>query len=157
MPSQLTRDPLSALYDEDFPRWATEQAELLRQHRFGELDLAHLIEEVEDLRKTERKAILNNARVIVEHLLKLAASTDPLPENGWRASVREHRRRLDGELTPILRRELNDELPRLFRLARQDAAAGLRDNGERKAASVLPAACPYPLDQILDPGFWPPA
>ena len=36
------------LYDEDFYVWAMKQAELLRDKRFDELDLAHLIEEVED-------------------------------------------------------------------------------------------------------------
>jgi hypothetical protein len=37
------------LYDEDFFVWSQKQAELLRDHRFDELDLANLIEEVEDL------------------------------------------------------------------------------------------------------------
>jgi Domain of unknown function DUF29 len=37
------------LYEKDFYAWSKEQAELLRAGRFGDLDLEHLIEEVDDL------------------------------------------------------------------------------------------------------------
>ncbi len=35
-------------YEEDFYLWVERQADLLRKGRFRDLDLAHLIEEVED-------------------------------------------------------------------------------------------------------------
>ena len=37
------------LYETDLYVWARNQAELLRDKRFDELDLANLVEEVEDL------------------------------------------------------------------------------------------------------------
>ncbi len=43
------------LYDEDFYVWARRQAELLRAGRYDELDLEHLIEEVEDLGGAAKK------------------------------------------------------------------------------------------------------
>jgi hypothetical protein len=36
------------LYQEDFCVWSRHQAEFLRERRFDELDLANLIEKVED-------------------------------------------------------------------------------------------------------------
>ena len=59
------------LCDEDFYLWTEAQAELLRKRHFDALDLDNLIEEVEALGRAEKSSVLNNASVIVEHLLKL--------------------------------------------------------------------------------------
>ena len=103
------------LYEEDFYVWTEAQAALLRERRFEALDLANLIEEVEALGRTERSKTLNIASVIIEHLLKLQHSPAQEPRNAWRASVREHRRRLRRDLTPRLRQILGAELPRTLR------------------------------------------
>jgi hypothetical protein len=151
MATRIKRPP-KRLYDEDFYVWAEHQAELLRAGRLGELDLENLILEVEGLADVKRSAVLNNAAVVIEHLLKLQPSPATDPRNGWRASVREHRRRLRIDLTPRLRQILADELQAIYALARDDASAGLRDHGETEAADGLPVACPYTLDQIT--GDW---
>ncbi len=39
---------LNRLYDQDYPAWARQTADLLRQRRFDELDLDHLAEELDD-------------------------------------------------------------------------------------------------------------
>jgi hypothetical protein len=39
-------------------------------------------------------------------------------------------------------------------MARDEAAAGMRDYGEHDAADALPTTCPYTLDQITG-GWWP--
>ena len=64
------------------------------------LELDNLIEEVEGLADTKLSAVLNSARIVVEHLLKLEHSPAVDPRNNWRASVREHRRRVQIDLTP---------------------------------------------------------
>ena len=48
MATQVRSKP-NVLYDEDFYAWSREQAGLLRDGRFADLDLEHLIEEVDDL------------------------------------------------------------------------------------------------------------
>ena len=93
-------------YEQDFYVWALRQAELLRARRFEDLDLDHLIEEVEALARAELNAVLSDAGVVIEHLLKLEHSPATEPRAGWRALVREHRRRLRRELTPRLRQLL---------------------------------------------------
>jgi len=140
------------LYQEDFYVWTQRQAELLRARRFEDLDLEHLIEEVEELGDTKLSSVLNNARVVMEHLLKLQHSPATDPRNSWRATVRQHRSRLEIELTPRLRQILQDELPRVFGIARKNAAELMRDHGEHAAADVLPEHCPYTVDQIT--GDW---
>jgi hypothetical protein len=148
------RSKAKNLYDEDFYVWTEAQAELLRTRQLEALDLDHLIEEVEALRRAEKTSVLNNASVIIEHLLKLQFSPAQEPRNTWRASVREHRRRLRRGLTPRLRQILDAELPTLYGEIRDDTAALLRDYGEEAAANALPMTCPYALDQITG-DWWP--
>jgi hypothetical protein len=140
------------LYDEDFYVWAQNQAELLRDKRFDELDLANLIEEVQDLGGALERSVRSRARIIMEHLLKLQHSPAQDPRLGWRATVRTQRSELLNDLTPSLRRHLADNLPDLYERARHDAEGSLRDHGEQDAADALPATCPYTFDQIT--GDW---
>ncbi|MBD2526988.1 DUF29 family protein [Nostoc sp. FACHB-133] len=48
---------MSATYKADFNLWIEETAQLLRSHRWHEIDVEHLIEEVEGLGKSERRTI----------------------------------------------------------------------------------------------------
>jgi Domain of unknown function DUF29 len=140
------------LYEEDFYVWAERQAALLRAGRFDELDLDNVIEEIEDLGGALKRSALNNARVVVEHLLKLQHSPAQDPRHSWEATVLEHRSRLEIDLTPRICQILRDELGEVYRLARRSAEAALRRHGEPAAADALPATCPYSLDQIT--GDW---
>jgi hypothetical protein len=140
------------LYDEDFYVWAGSQAQLLRERRFDELDLEHLIDEVDDLGGALKRSVRSRARTIMEHLLKLQHSPAQEPRLGWRETIRAQRSELLGDLTPSLQRTFADELWELYDRARHDAEASLRDHGEHAAADALPEGCPYKPDQIT--GDW---
>jgi hypothetical protein len=140
------------LYEEDFYVWSQRQAELLRTRRYDELDLEHLIEEVEDLGGALKRAVRSRVRTIIEHLLKLQHSPAVDPRLGWRDTVRAQRNDLLDDLTPTLRRDLEQELEELYARARQQAVGSLRDHGEDAAADALPQSCPYTADQIT--GDW---
>ena len=142
------------LYEEDFYVWTEAQAALLRERRFEALDLANLIEEVEGLGDAKKSAVLNNASVIIEHLLKLQHSPAQDPRRGWSESIIEHRGRLEIELTPRLRQILENELPRVYDLTRRTTERKLRLYGEDAAADALPANCPYTVEQITG-DWWP--
>jgi hypothetical protein len=143
----------AALYDEDFYLWVQRQADLLRQGRFRALDLAHLIEEVEDLGTNLRNAVASRTREIVLHLLKLQYSPAVEPRRGWRDSVGKQRDDLELEITPSLRRHLITELESVYQLARRRAVDDLAQDGVKP--DQLPASCPYTLEQILDPVWRP--
>jgi hypothetical protein len=140
------------LYEADFYVWAQDQAELLRNKRFDNLDLANLIEEVEDLAGAMRRSVRKRTITIMVHLLKLEYSPSIEPHLGWRETIRTQRTRLLTDLTPTLQRELAAELSEIYARARHDAEGSLRDHGEDDAADALPATCPYTLDQIT--GDW---
>jgi Domain of unknown function DUF29 len=136
------------LYEQDFYAWAKAQADLLRAERYSDLDLEHLIEEIDDLGEALRRSVRSRIRTIIEHLLKLEHSPTREPRGGWYDTVLAQRSDLLDELTATIRREVEPTLPDLYDRARQNAATSLRKHGEHAAAEALPATCPYTLDEI---------
>jgi hypothetical protein len=151
-------DPAKSLYEEDYHAWALGQADALRRlagNRWnGPLDLEHLAKEVEDLGKAERNAVLSQAERVIGHALKLEHSRAPEPRRHWILTIAQTRRELARHLTRSLRRVLEEELPASYRSERDLTARALRLYGEPDAAA-LPADCPYTLEQILDPDWFP--
>jgi hypothetical protein len=153
MAKVIARPPASDLYKEDFPLWAERQAALLRARRFDELDLENLIEEVEDLSRRERDTVESHVETILEHLLKLELSKAPRPRRGWLVTVDKQRARLARKLTTTLRNHLEAELPALYAGLRRPVTRQLEKDS--LARNALSTACPYTLDQILDPDWFP--
>jgi DNA-binding PucR family transcriptional regulator len=148
------------LYEEDFYAWTRDQAASLRRmarDRWnGPLDLEHLAEEIEDVGSERRDAVRSQLRRIIEHLLKLEHSQARDPRGGWRDSILDARAEIPDRMTATIRREVEDELPRLYSRARAKAANGLSAHGERDAAWALPDDCPYRFDDLLTDDWYPP-
>jgi hypothetical protein len=153
MARTIVRPPAAGLYESDFAAWAKQQARLLEERRFDELDLGHLIEEVADLATNQRHAVLSCARLILQHFLKLEYSPATWPRRGWQETIVAQRTDLEERLTATLRRDLEAGLAAVYGRARRDAARDLRR--DNVAETALPNACPYTLDQILDPDWLP--
>jgi Domain of unknown function DUF29 len=140
-----------SLYERDFCLWLERQAELLRAGRLSELDVSNLLEEIEDMGRSERRAIESNLVVLLTHLLKYQSQPDQR-SSGWRGSIVEHRRRL---------RKLLRESPSLVPYAREIFAECYADSCEQAAAEsgqsleAFPGEPPFTLDQALDPRFLP--
>jgi hypothetical protein len=146
-----TTDERQSLYERDFCLWLEQQAALLREGRFDELDLANLVEEIEALTRRDRKAIKNNLVALLTHLLKHQFQPEQR-SSGWRGSILEHRRRLrdDFEESPSLRPHATEVFMRAYADAREQASTetGL-------PLRNFPKSSPYTLEQILDPKFLP--
>jgi Domain of unknown function DUF29 len=149
----LTRATKPGLYDQDFYVWIRKQVELLRAGRFEQLDLPHLIEEVEDLGSNLRNAVTSRTREIIVHLLKLQYSPAIEPRRGWLDSVGKQRDDLELEITPSLRRHLITELENIYQKARRRSVDDLAQDGV--VPDQLPTSCPYSFDQISDPVWRP--
>jgi Domain of unknown function DUF29 len=150
---------IEQLYDEDFYVWTQRQADELRRLAETrpnlELDFPHLIEEVEDLGTSQRDAVRSQLRRIIEHCLKLEYSRARDPRAGWRDSIIDARAELEDKLSPSLRHDLEQHRSRLWTPARNKADNALRGHGEPDAADLLPADCPYTLDELLADGWYP--
>ena len=62
---------LKQLYEIDDSQWLEETVSLLRNHQFQQLDLEHLIEELEDLGKEKKNAVASLLEQVIRHLLLL--------------------------------------------------------------------------------------
>ena len=146
-----TTEERESLYERDFCLWLEQQAALLREGRFGELDLANLVEEIEAMARKDKKAVKSNLVVLLTHLLK--HQLQPAQRSsGWRGSIVEHRQRLrdDFEESPSLRPHATQVFARAYADAREQASAetGL-------PLRSFPKSSPYTLEQTLDPKFLP--
>jgi len=141
---------MAELYDRDFVLWTEEMARLLRERRFGGLDIENLAEEVESMGKRDRREVLSRLEVLLTHLIKWQIQPDHRG-GSWQSTINVQRTRLCLVLqdSPSLRRALSRNLSRVYENAKRSAAL---ETGLRPA---LPKVCPFTIDQILDAGFLP--
>ena len=150
---------LDALYETDFYAWTRRQAQELRRLKElrlnVELDLDHVAEEIEDLGTSERDTCRSQVERILEHFLKLAFSPSPQPRRGWQRSIVEARSVLENKLSASIRRDVAQQLPRLYRSARRAAILALEEYDEAEAARLLPETGPWTLDDVLRDDWYP--
>ena len=140
-------------YHTDFYAWAQAQAAALRTKDWAALDVVHLAEEVEELRKTERRAVRSQLRLILSHLLKWRHQPDKRTES-WRSTIANGRVLVQEDLEdlPSLSGELDELAAWAYPRARRDAA---QETGLPLA--TFPEACPWTAAQALNADFWPEA
>ena len=66
----LNAQSVARLYDTDLFEWANVNAQTLREGKFDQIDVGHLIEEVEDMGKSEFRALESHIQTVLMHLLK---------------------------------------------------------------------------------------
>ncbi len=143
----------TSLYETDFHAWTQHQAELLRQEEFAELDLNHLIEEIESLGKSQQAEVKSRLRVLLVHLLKW--QIQPMRRSSsWRYTINVQRLDLQDLLdeNPSLRTRLAEFVDYAYPRAIRDA---VKQTG--LAATPFPPRLPYSAEQLLDENFWPEA
>ena len=139
------------LYQGDFHAWTIQQATLLKAGRIGEVDLEHLIEEIETLGASERRELESRLKVLLLHLLKWHYQPEQR-SSSWSGTIDEQRDQLDTLLrqSPSLHRFIPEYLGYAYPKARRSAA---RETGLSQAS--FPESCPYDEEQIFDTEFWP--
>jgi DNA-binding transcriptional regulator YdaS (Cro superfamily) len=142
---------LASGYDHDYYAWLTRQAALLADRRFADIDLGNLIDEIQDLARSEKREIENRLNLLLLHLLKWAHQPAQR-SGGWASTIIEQRARLLKRIqeSPSLRTYPGEVLDEEYAIAREKASAetGLR-------AGTFAKTCPYTIDQVLDPDFLP--
>lgn len=142
---------LHQLYNRDFVIWCEETVAQLKAQKFDDLDLEHLIEEIEGLVKRERRELKNRLDVLLNPLLKRCYV--PTPENyrGWELTIREQRKQLQRLLedSPSLRSYWLDVFDSMWQSALADAR-------QDYPAIQFPDTWPFSrnVENLLTETFW---
>ena len=136
---------MSEKYLEDFSSWINQTTQLLREHRWHEIDLPNLIAEVEDLGKSERRAIASQLTRLLLHLLKWQCQPQRRSDS-WLDSITDARTQIELAIedSPSLKNYPAQQLAESYQRARRQAA---QQTGIE--VSVFPEVCPYPIEVVL--------
>ena len=84
----------NTLYNTDFAAWAYQQAALLKDRRFDELDLDDIIEEIESMGRAEHRDLMSRMQVLMTHLLKWHFQPERR-SSSWHNTIVEQRRKIE--------------------------------------------------------------
>lgn len=138
-------------YDIDYYGWVNEQAGLLRAGQLQNIDLENIIEELETMGRSEKRALESRLIVLLTHLLKWQYQPARRGKS-WELTIKGQRANCADVLddNPSLKSKLDELFARSYSRAKIEAAkeTGLDEDH-------FPEQCPYTMAQLFDNGFYP--
>lgn len=135
----------------DFNLWINQTTALLQKRRWQEIDVERLIEEIQDLGKSEQRAIASQLTRLLMHLLKWQYQPQRRSDS-WLDSITDARTQIELAIadSPSLKSYPTAQCQESYRRARRQAA---KQTGIQ--ASAFPEECPYVLNLVLDEDWLP--
>jgi hypothetical protein len=137
---------MNDLYDEDILTWSEQQAELLRRRSANALDWDHLAEEIEDVGRSQFRAVESHLIQALLHDLKAAAWPLSRDVPHWRAEARGQRDDARSAFTPSMAQRI--DVPALYRRALRR----MPETIDGQPALAVPETCTVTLDELLAEG-----
>lgn len=138
-------------YETDFYGWLFDQADFLRAGRFVDLDLEHLIEEIESMGRREKRTLESRLSVLLLHMLKCKYQPERLGRS-WQLTIKEQRKRMLKILSD--NPSLKPAIPEIFTDAYDSAILGAAAETDLPL-STFPLTCPWTFEQVIDFEFYP--
>ena len=136
-------------YEQDYYQWTQAMVKALRARDLEHLDWENLIEEIEDMGKSQKRAIESLLMRLTEHLIKLKYWEEQKARNGrhWRSEIVNFRVLLHKRLkdSPSLKAKLEEIY--------QDILPDCKQSVEQ--LFPLPEEIELSLEQILDKKWFP--
>jgi phosphoglycerate-specific signal transduction histidine kinase len=120
------------LYENDFYTWSCQQAQLLRDKKFDQVDWSNVIEEISDLGRSEYRAFVSAIEQLTLHLLKWQYQKE-LRSPSWRLQTR-----------------IQEAVSKGYKYGRKGASKETFLDEK-----VFPEACPYTWEELVDEDFFP--
>jgi hypothetical protein len=141
------------LYHTDILGWSKAQVERLRRLRRGELandlDWEHVIEEIEDVGRSEVEQVRSLFALVVEHALKASAWPGHAAARKWRNEAASFLGQARQRYEPGMARHL--ELAKLY----ADVLAVVRPLDMRRPGRLLPDSITLAPSDLADRAFGP--
>ena len=142
------------LYDQDYYLWLRTTINQLRTNQFLSVDLDNLIEELEDMGKSQKRTVKSLLIRLFEHLLKLTYWNVERERNEghWKGEIRTFRREIKDELkdSPSLKPYILEIFDQCYQDARTEAS-----DRSQLAIDIFPLIPIGSLEQILDENWFP--
>jgi hypothetical protein len=137
------------LYETDYLKWIETTVGKLRVQDYSNIDWDNLIEEIEDMGRSERRSLESNLIVVLTHLLKWQYQSQ-FRSGSWKGSIVKHRRRIREALkdSPSLKPYLEKVFAECYSDAVEQASAEIGLSVE-----TFPQICPYTVVEVLDSNF----
>ncbi|CCI06503.1 DUF29 domain-containing protein [Microcystis ichthyoblabe FBCC-A1114] len=141
----------STAYETDYNQWLKETVKHLQERNFEQVDWDNLIEEIESMGKSDRRALMSLLTRLIEHLLKLAYWQEEKKRSGnhWAAAIVNFRAQIQQRLedSPSLRPELAAMYDKFYPVAIKSVSQLFSLNSDAHIS----------LEQTLDDNWFPPA
>ena len=147
----LLKSDIQTLYEQDYLQWIETTVEKLRSQDYPNVDWENLIEEIEDMGRSERRSLESNLIVVLFHLL-IRQYQPECRSGSWERSIIEHRRRINKaikespSLKPYLENIFAECYPEAVKQAKAETGLPLE---------TFPTECPYSLTEAIDDRFLP--
>ena len=149
------------LYEQDFNLWRETLITQIKEKHFHDIDWEHLLLELDDMGKSEKRSFLSNLTILIAHLLKLTVQSDApeMMKVSWYSSVTEHRFIIKKDLqeNPSFKNYLHEVILVAYADAKKlaikeskNAKLGVRKPNELE----YPLDLPFTLEQLLDEDFY---
>lgn len=150
--SSVSSRSLHQLYQQDYALWIEAIGVQLKARDTESLDWENLIEEIEDLGKSQRRELENRLEVLLAHLLKRLYVALPECYRGWQATIQKQRNALKRlfKQSPSLRNHYSQVFEEIF----QDARSILRE--EYPDVQLPEWQFNRDLEAVLSQDFWQP-
>ena len=134
-------------YETNFSAWLDKQISLLRQKKFDQLDIVHLLEEIEDLGKSDQKEIGSMWMRTLQHMLKWTYQPNNRSES-WHDTILlcSEDARSAYKKNPGFKQYLSGLFDKAYKHARLKAAD---DTGIE--LKIFPEKCDWSVEQLLSP------
>lgn len=150
----ICKKSMDKTYSTDFKLWTDQITQLIQQHRWQEIDqenLVNLIEEIQSLGKSERRAIASQLIRLLLHLLKWQYQIQRRSDS-WLDSIADARTQIELTIkdSPSLKNYAASQLAEIYEIARRQAA-----KQTNLAIATFPELCSYEIAEILDQDWLP--
>ncbi|MEM8779750.1 MAG: DUF29 domain-containing protein [Cyanobacteria bacterium P01_G01_bin.49] len=147
---------MQSLYETDFGQWLEKQAIALSERKPELLDWDNLLEEIETLGRTDKRAINSLSRQLLTHLLLYRFWTDHRERylSGWAVEIRTFRDDLKDFTNPkTWFNYFVSQLDKNYAKARNLAI--LKAKARNLTISPdFPQECPFIVEQLLEDDFY---
>ncbi|MEB3160317.1 MAG: DUF29 domain-containing protein [Synechocystis sp.] len=151
--NRLTTSQLKVIYETDYLEWLSLTIAQLKAAKFEQIDQEHLLEELEDLGREQRRKVDSYLRQLLIHLLLYTywQTEKDYCARGWESEIDNFRFELELLLkSKTLYNYFLEEINIIYPKARKQALKKTLLPPE-----IIPQLCPFTPHQLLDTDFFP--